>query len=82
VGNAQLLPTRQTGASRGLFESGDLGAINSFGSIKINDNLESCQDLSMESKSYLGQNPFIGPSSVVLRVMRFEGHKLIWKHSN
>jgi len=81
VGNAQLLPTRQTGASRGLFESCDLRAINSIGNIQIkvwppfrsqiqqlrvrptqrnpNDNLESCQDLSMESKIYLGQNSLI-----------------------
>jgi len=33
--------------------------INSFGSIQINDKLESCQDLSMESKIYLGQNSLI-----------------------
>ena len=40
----------------GIFASSDLWAINSFGSIQINDNLESYQDLSMESKIYLRQN--------------------------
>jgi len=47
--------------------------------------IDGVQDLSWTKFAYPRNSLYsirLSTSSVVLRVMRFVGHKLIWKHSN